>query len=1083
MRRKTVSIFLIATLLLVQSFAIISQKSFVAGSDDIEAAASQSGLINVALTNNVAPQSDWSNGTLYSLRILQKFIPINITIITDFATLSDYQVLFLNMLNISDADIMTIANWVNDGGFLVCIGQSGRYNEMGEERTSHPLATVLGIVLDGWERTSGAEVRKLIMNVTWYWWSSGRVYDTANNGDGLYHEEADIYYIPQSECVNATLNGATQIMSCRDKDDSYEEPFLTRNGYGSGMAFFIAADAFCRLMWRPPNENYGIFRNENVLVGGYWFRSGLLWQILYAIVLDYFPSLPLCIFTSMPNGYYTAMSWGLKTTGWGSSDPDILDDFVYANLTQYWKPQLFDSQPTLKGWFWGFWLLTDNIDGTSNASNIVDFVKEYGYAGSRGEGNLTLAYFTESSEILRNNGFMYNYEGSAGGTVAIQDLATLVRKWNFTDIFYLRRISGRAEHGAEISCIPCLICNDTGIVNFFAHPYAVETGGSAIEWRLLIQNQKVLGENYGIGGYCMGDTYDAWIGSIPNMIETINAFINDGTVWKTSGQIFVDWWDKRWQVNMTDFSSNSTQMTIALQTPDIQNLTLLIRERPEFYRSITIDGTPLATLPDSDKIVIPQLSQGVHNIVIKFATIFSTPELKEYNNQLKAGGRPYVVDSTHLIEYLNYAHQRLSLTLNLPIDATAELKVYSLYPPRQVFADGQQINLTYSNITHIATMLTSQTHVDMYYTQPEISRFSSAKLEYRTGEDVSLTLEVYGNQSTSEAVKWLTRVTVLDETENIVNITDQEIEISTAVSKILYFVVKNLSQGTYTVTAKILDPEIPQNVFAMDSLTVNITEIPTEQQIFDTVELREYNDELKSENLPYVQECTQTIVDLAFSNNYQRLSITLNAQSGINTELKVYSLYPPHQVFANGQPVSFTYNNITHIATILTSQLHVDIYYVQPRITEFTSSKTSYEPSEDVEVDLKVYGDYFASEVIRWPIWFAIKNGTGDIVKWVNQEIELNTTQNITLHVVAGRFSEGNYTITAEIIDPEAENILETSSSTIKVMPVSPPSQIIVMTSIVAVLGAIVAFYAWHRWKKPKMRSNHKQVFSLAILK
>ena len=339
----------------------------------------QSGLIRVALTKNVAPRDDWSNGILYHLKILQKFIPISAAVITSFTSLSDYQVLFLNMLNISSADINTIRDWVSGGGFLVCIGQSGRYTETGEERTSHPLAAVLGITLNGWERSSGVEVRLLVTSDAWHWWSSERVYDLCSAGDQhLFYP--DRYYIPKSECVHATPSVATQKMTCRDANNSYETTFLTYNTYGSGKAFFIAADAFYRIVWKSVDPRFGLYDSSKVISGGEYLRRGLLWQILYAIMLDFFPDTP--IIASMPDGFYTAMNFYLFVWGEGV-DNDTQDDLTYANLIQHWKP-LFDSYPVLRGWFWGFAFSTAIINGTSNATNICNFIKEYGYAGSRG---------------------------------------------------------------------------------------------------------------------------------------------------------------------------------------------------------------------------------------------------------------------------------------------------------------------------------------------------------------------------------------------------------------------------------------------------------------------------------------------------------------------------------------------------------------------------------------------------------------------------------------------------------------------------------------------------------------------------
>jgi hypothetical protein len=1037
--------FLALTLLLVQPFEIIPRAPYVAVANQVDASSEQYGLIRVALTENVAPRSDWSNGTLYSLRILQKFLPINITVITDFTSLSDYQVLFLNMLNISDADITAVTNWVYNGGSLVCIGQSGRYNEAGVERASHPLATVLGLVLDGWERTSGAEVRKIVTKVDWYWWTSGVVYDTANNGDGLYWELEDYYYIPQSETANVSLNGATLKMSCRDKDDAYEEPFLTSNTYGSGNAFFIAADAFYRLMWKPPKEEVGLYNNENYLVAGYWFRSGLLWQILYAIVLDCFSNVPLPIITSMPNGYYSAMNFGLKVN---------VTDYAYEDLTQFWQPELFDKYPTLKGWFWGFWLVASGVDETYNATDLINFVKEYGYAGIRSETGALQDYLL-SYDFLTGYGFDYKYDGSSGLYIGINDMINLIENWNFTNIFYLRRASGQLEHGAEISTIPTPICNDTGIINFYASPYIYPP-----DWSLLIQQQKILGENYGIGGLCTGNDYENWTGYIPDADKTISTFIDDNTLWTTNGSGFLDWWNKRWEVNMTGFSVNSTQMTIDLQTPNVQGLTVLLKGRDDISE-ITVDGAVLSPNPESNRLVIPELTEGMHRIVIKF--MFNPVSMEEYNEELKVEGKPYVQHSTQIIEYINYTHQCLRLTLDLSGNVSAELKVNSSYVPRQVFADGQPINFTYDG--NVATVLTSYAQVDIYYAQPKINRFSSSKTEYLTNESVTLTLETYADHSTSDVVKWLARVVVLDEALQIVDTMDQEIEMSAEVVKILDFTVKNLPQGSYTIIAEMLDPDAG-NILAVNSLRVNVTETSAAPSFFGSDELEMYNDELRSEGLPYVEGSTQTIVDLVFSNSYQRLSITLDVLSGVKTGLNVYSSYSPRQVFADGQPISFSYS--ANITTMLVSYAHVDIYYAQPKIAEFTTSKPSYYPDEEVGLALKVYGDYSAPETVKWLIRLTIRNETEEIVKTMYEDIELNMTQTLTLQPAVGKLSEGIYTLTAETIDPDAENILETNSTTTTVAKaptgLSLPLIVLIIT-VVAMGGTAAVLYVLHRLK------------------
>ena len=84
------------------------------------------------------------------------------------------------------------------------------------------------------------------------------------------------------------------------------------------------------------------------------------------------------------------------------------------------------------------------------------------------------------------------------------------------------------------------------------------------------------------------------------------------------------------------------------------------------------------------------------------------------------------------------------------------------------------------------------------------------------------------------------------------------------------------------------------------------------------------------------------------------------------------------------------------------------------------------------------------------------------------EEIKLEATESLTLQLVAGNFSEGTYTITAEMIDPEAENVLEARSLTIKVAEaptVLPLIPVILTTTIIAIIG--VAVYAWYRLKKP----------------
>ncbi|UCB61215.1 MAG: hypothetical protein JSW72_03975 [Candidatus Bathyarchaeota archaeon] len=1029
----------------------------------------QSGLIRAALTSNVAPRDDWSNGTLHNLRILQKILPIRITVTEDFENLNDFQILFLNLLNISDSDIATIANWVDAGGVAVCIGQSGRYDETGKERTAHPLSHVLGITLNGWERDSGANVRKILVTTSWHWWSSGRIYDVTNNGDGLYHESADIYYVPKDECVNVTLNGAAQIMSAQDKNLSsyfppfptfttYEEPLLTTHSYGSGRAFFVAADIFYRLLWKPPRPQFGIYTNENSLVGGYWFRIGLLWQILYAITLDSFSTIPLPIVTSMPNGFHTAMSFGIKTVGYGVADNDTADDSIYENMMKYWKPQLLDQQPTLKGWFWGFWIMTKTIDKTTNASNIVSFVTENGYAGSRSHtGHWALSDYIKSSEILHSYGFDYDYEGSAGATVKIQDLATLTKNWNFTDIFYLRRISGKGEHGAEISCLPYPISNHTGIVNFFAQPYAVELAGSLIEWRLLISRQKVLGENYGIGGYCMGDTYLGWIGSIENINETINTFIADDTVWKTNGPTFEDWWNKRWDVTITDFSTNSTHVEVTIQTPKIENLTLLMKEAENIY-NITVDGAPLTPLPESSRIVIPKMAQGVHKISIKIS-LFGDSELDAYNKDLETAGRPYIYDSTHLIESLNFTYPRLTLTLFPLQSESAKIKIHSLYSPLKAFADGSIIEFNYgSNITTIST---SQERVDLYYAQPQIIQFLSTKQEYEINETATFVIEIYGDHPTSEVAKWIVRLSLIDEGGVVVSLTAREIEISMDAAKILQIRVSNLLLGHYSAIAEVLDPQTA-DVLAVDSLNVTVKEGSEAPPLFSASTLENYNDQLKQGGLPYVESSTQTVVGLVYSTNYQRLSINLDANLNSEATVEVSSLHSPVQVFANNHPLDFAYYSNT--CTILTSHTQLDLYFVQLRILEFKPTKKSYNPNEPVEVTLKIDEDR-PSGTGEWFAWIELADDTAKTIATIYKEIVLNETTSAQVQLTLGNFSEGTYSLTIQLFDPESENMLETASSTIEVTalatePLFPP---LLLAIVVLLLGTGIAIYIIHR--------------------
>ncbi len=196
---------------------------------------SVSARLKVAYTKNVAPHSDYGNGTRYQLSIIEKFMPLEVTLIDDFKSLSNYDVLILNRLNMSDSEVTNVENFVASGGVLLYVGQSGRYKDDGTERANNPFDEALGTTTESWERgASASRISSLKVYTNWAFWEAGNTLSFYDYVKSRYDSPANSYV------MNVTTTKAQVIMA----DPATSKVIFTRYSRENNVTYFLASDRY-----------------------------------------------------------------------------------------------------------------------------------------------------------------------------------------------------------------------------------------------------------------------------------------------------------------------------------------------------------------------------------------------------------------------------------------------------------------------------------------------------------------------------------------------------------------------------------------------------------------------------------------------------------------------------------------------------------------------------------------------------------------------------------------------------------------------------------------------------------------------
>lgn len=580
--------------------------SFFSGILHTNVAASEpmANILPIAVSANVPPCKDWSNGTLFHLKNLQHFIPIDIQIITDFSTLSNYKMLFLDKIDLTNTEVAQIRDWTNRGGVLVCIGQSGMYNT-GQQRATQPLSDVLGVNLNSWQRNAGSSIGYITYQTNWQWWSKGTQYS-------LCYHLVDQEVRPQ-RAVNVSISTAEVMATFTDTSDRYPTPAITRNSYGAGSAYLISADIFWLIGYNPTYPT-----SENIWIGTDFhapLQNGFPTLMMDLLAIIYDKWIPTVVVTTMPYNYLAAMGWDLHLEGGygggpqATSNADVASNNCYANLLQ-WRDRLFSKYPQLKGDFWNFMLITTIVDGTSNSTNIRNFVQEWGTPGSHSNTHTNdptsyLASYQKLHEWYPGKTFGLDCPGGGGMGV---DLQVFYDIWSRNNGNGLRGYVDQS--GAPYFSIPYPVCNDTSDTVL---EWAKGWGGQ--DWSKDIAAQKAYGANYGFGGYAMTNSHDYETGSVYYVDSVINQYINDGQVWKVGQEQFMEWWNARWQVKVLNYADTGGSVTMQISTPEIGGLTFLLSNMIN-PKKVYVDGNLVGQT--KDRITL-NFTSGQHAIVFSDA--------------------------------------------------------------------------------------------------------------------------------------------------------------------------------------------------------------------------------------------------------------------------------------------------------------------------------------------------------------------------------------------------------------------------------------------------------------------------------
>ena len=364
--------FVFYCLLLLILLGLFSPRISIITSNDSKRLLDHVINVYVVVGSSLGKISSGGNSTKWFLSHIKHFLPIqdhyiSETDIPTTLTTRFVDILVLpNVIYLSNRSIESIIRWVDSGGRLIVLGQTGMKDINNQVRNYHPLADVLGLTFKSWE-------------------SKGYVYAFLNFSKPLYYMENrapnNLYFgaglldsdLPYGNTVlNATVSKATLYAIFTDRIGGYFGRAglnitvgIAYNRYGSGQAFYLnnLFDGIWTSHYSVPGY---IFANTNRFNWAFTIWASLI-RMLYS---DYV----IPIIGTLPNGYEMAINiqYHVETNAayqFMLNIKNIYDQHRWLyNRTQSF---IFTS------------LLINLTTGqlTPNASNLLSLLKRYGYVG------------------------------------------------------------------------------------------------------------------------------------------------------------------------------------------------------------------------------------------------------------------------------------------------------------------------------------------------------------------------------------------------------------------------------------------------------------------------------------------------------------------------------------------------------------------------------------------------------------------------------------------------------------------------------------------------------------------------------
>jgi hypothetical protein len=584
----------------------------------------------VSGTNPKGKISSGGNSTKWFLSYVKHFLPIRDYYIreADIASIlasNSVDILILpNVIQLSNESIKAITSWVKNGGRLIVLGQTGMKDVNNRTRNYLPLADVLGLTFKSWE-------------------SKGYVYAFLNFSKPLYYMEnkapINLYFgdglldgdLPYGNSVlNATASEATPYALFVDRVGGYFGHAggnitvgIAYNRYGSGQAFYLnnLFDGIWTSHFTLPGY---IFANTNRFNWAFTIWASLI-RMLYS---DYV----IPVIGTLPNGYEMAINiqYHVETSA------------AYRFMLNI--KSVYDQHPWLynKTQSFIFTSLLVNLSTgqlTSNALNLTNLLKQYGYIGFHTYqlhdwSRKDLQQINQSLIILARYGIM-NLPSYGCGPV-----------WTWKDEYVTYAsvgvFGGLAFGGGHDK--------ENGFMDYIPYPHLTNQrdlwSTEPLVWGVngpfssfssfsnMFSYYLNLGK-MGFGQYTGFIKHDYefntskyknyHINQLNQFVYFIEPFYYNNTIWIVNSPEFYSWWKNRFNINFTYITFEKQQYIITIDNAHrIKGLTIFLEGSQRIYivprDNIIVDGNKIIfkdLIPAGTNTLIMTVSRESNTAILK----------------------------------------------------------------------------------------------------------------------------------------------------------------------------------------------------------------------------------------------------------------------------------------------------------------------------------------------------------------------------------------------------------------------------------------------------------------------------------